>query len=195
MIYETLCTIVVTKAHTSFIQFFGVVVMIVSGIQLIIYLTGIAILHQSYLKHYIYVNRTVNNAFKMVARILYYSYKHSIPEWRSAFTYWENKIPSRIDLGKQKYGGPFTNEQVEDFKTWYWLLLMIAALSAFHLSGDGYSLTYFTIQRIGCPSLIYLIMFVINPQHISLFVICLGIPLYKNCITEHFATILTKYAW
>ena len=32
----------------------------------------------------------------------------------SAFTYWENDIPSRIGLYKHKYGGPFTNEEVED---------------------------------------------------------------------------------
>ena len=30
-----------------------------------------------------------------------------LPERRSAFTYWEEDIPRRIDLGKSKYGGPF----------------------------------------------------------------------------------------
>ena len=33
-------------------------------------------------------------------------------------TYWEDDIiPSRVDLGKSKYGGPFTIAQVEDVKT------------------------------------------------------------------------------
>ena len=29
-------------------------------------------------------------------------------------TYWEEEAPSRLDLGKEKYGGPFT--EVEDVK-------------------------------------------------------------------------------
>ena len=36
--------------------------------------------------------------------------------YRSALTYWENKIPSRVDLGKRKYGGPFSEEDVENVK-------------------------------------------------------------------------------
>ena len=39
-------------------------------------------------------------------------------------TYWENHTPPRIDLGKHKYGGPFTYEQVEDVKTFFMLLLL-----------------------------------------------------------------------
>ena len=39
------------------------------------------------------------------------------PRQRSAFTYFEDELPSRIDFGKSKYGGPFTTEQVEDVKT------------------------------------------------------------------------------
>ncbi len=35
---------------------------------------------------------------------------------RSAFTYWEENIPSRLDLGKSRFGGPFTTEQVEDVR-------------------------------------------------------------------------------
>ena len=31
--------------------------------------------------------------------------------------YWEEDYPSRLDLGKEKYGGPFSEEQVEDVKT------------------------------------------------------------------------------
>ena len=28
-------------------------------------------------------------------------------------TYWENNYPSRLELGKEKYGGPFREEDVE----------------------------------------------------------------------------------
>ena len=52
-----------------------------------------------------------------IYRVLKFAAKHKSPLNRSAFTYWEEDIPSRIDLGKSKYGGPFTTEQVEDVKT------------------------------------------------------------------------------
>ncbi len=65
-------------------------------------------------------------SIKTIYRVLKYAAKHKSPTNRSALTYWEEGIPSRIDLGKTKYGGPFTVEQVEDVKT----LLRILALTA-----------------------------------------------------------------
>ena len=47
-----------------------------------------------------------HNPLKLVYQVLKYSWKHKVPEHRSAFTYWEEDIPPRIDLGKSKYGGP-----------------------------------------------------------------------------------------
>ena len=35
----------------------------------------------------------------------------------ATMTYCEDELPSRIDFGKNKYGGPFSTEQVEDVKT------------------------------------------------------------------------------
>ena len=49
-------------------------------------------------------------------------YEIKYPRLRSAFTYWEDKPYSRIDLGKAKYGGPFITEQVEDVKTFFRVL-------------------------------------------------------------------------
>ena len=51
------------------------------------------------------------------------------PVQRSALTYWENKLPSRIDFGKRKYGSPFTTEEVEDVKTFLQLCLLLISLS------------------------------------------------------------------
>ena len=56
-------------------------------------------------------------SLKTIYQVLKFAAKHKVPLNRSAFTYWEQDIPSRIDLGKSKYGGPFTTEQVEDVKT------------------------------------------------------------------------------
>ena len=57
------------------------------------------------------------NPFKLVYKVLAYAIRNKYPRHRSAFTYCEDGVPSRIDFGKRKYGGPFTTEQVEDVKT------------------------------------------------------------------------------
>ena len=61
----------------------------------------------------------VTNPFKIIFQVLRYAMKNKYPRLRSAFTYWEDKPYSRIDLGKAKYGGPFITEQVEDVKTFF----------------------------------------------------------------------------
>ena len=62
-------------------------------------------------------------SLKNIYGVLKFAAKHKAPLNRSAFTYWEEDIPSRIDLGKSRYGGPFTLEQVEDVKTFFRLLI------------------------------------------------------------------------
>jgi peptide/histidine transporter 3/4 len=68
------------------------------------------------------------NPYKLVYGVLKFAAKHKNPIRRSAFTYCEDELPSRLDLGKQKYGGPFTTEQVEDVKT---LLGILGVLVSF----------------------------------------------------------------
>ena len=69
-----------------------------------------------------------------IFRVLKFAAKHKAPLNRSALTYWEEDIPSRIDLGKSKYGGPFTTEQVEDVKTILRLLVVSSPLFIVFLS-------------------------------------------------------------
>ena len=64
-------------------------------------------------------------SLKTIYLVLKFAAKHKSPLRRSAFTYWEEDIPSRIDLGKSKYGGPFSTEQVEDVK----VILRLLAIS------------------------------------------------------------------
>ncbi len=63
-------------------------------------------------------------SFKNIYQVLKFAAKHKAPLNRSALTYWEEDIPSRMDLGKSRYGGPFTTEQVEDVKSILQLLVM-----------------------------------------------------------------------
>ena len=76
-----------------------------------------------------------HQSLRIIYRVFKFAFKHKAPINRSALTYWEENIPSRLDLGKSRYGGPFTTEQVEDVKTFFRLLLVllpvwIAAFSA-----------------------------------------------------------------
>ena len=70
------------------------------------------------------------NPFKLIYRVLKYAMEHKHPQQRSAFTYCEDVLPSRLDFGKSKYGGPFTTEQVEDVKTFFGGLGMVLIVSA-----------------------------------------------------------------
>ena len=62
------------------------------------------------------------NPYRLVYRVSKFAYHHETPVHRSAFTYCEDEAPRGLDLGKEKYGGPFTIEQVEDVKAFYGIL-------------------------------------------------------------------------
>ena len=117
------------------------------------------------------------NPLVLIYKVLKYAWKHTFPENRSAFTYWENDIPPRIDLGKNKYGGPFTTEEVEDIKSFFCILLLLFSLLGFHLSGHGYS----TVQQLmstECPNA-WLLILIGDAMNITTIVIFTGIPLYQ----------------
>ena len=133
----------------------------------------------------VYIQEAGLNPFKMVYKVLKYSWKHKVPEHRSAFTYWEEDIPRRIDLGKNKYGGPFTNKEVEDTKTFFRIFPLLLCLFGYHLAGEGYSAPD-QLQRTSCPSLPVLLLIICNPLHLSTLVSVVGIPLYQLVIMKAF---------
>ena len=68
-------------------------------------------------------HRSVNSTpYHLVYHVLKFAKEHRSPIQRSALTYW----PSRIDLDKRKYGGPFT---IENVKTFLQLLKLLLSLS------------------------------------------------------------------
>ena len=69
-----------------------------------------------------------SNPYKITYRVLKFAWKHNHSIQRSALTYWEDSIPSRIDLGKNKYGGPFSVEEVENVKTYLHLIRVLISL-------------------------------------------------------------------
>ena len=74
--------------------------------------------------HWLMKEPVKDNPYKFVYKVLKYAVKNKQPQHRSAFTYCEDELPSRIDFGKSKYGGPFTTEQVEDVKIFLRLIPM-----------------------------------------------------------------------
>ena len=79
------------------------------------------------------------NPFKLVYKVLVYAIKNKYPQQISAFTYCEDGIPSRIDFGKRKYGGPFTTEQVEDVKTLFRVAILCIVAGAIFALAESWS--------------------------------------------------------
>ena len=67
-------------------------------------------------KHWLDTTSHIINPIKLIVKVLNYARKNKYPRNRSALTYWEQNYPSRLDLGMDKYGGPFSEEQVENVK-------------------------------------------------------------------------------
>ena len=150
-------------------------VLSVALLQVILAVVGLFVLMRY--KKRLNIEKPGHNPLVLIYKVLKYAWKHTFPENRSAFTYWENDIPPRIDLGKNKYGGPFTTEEVEDTKSFFRILLLLFSLLGFHLSGHGYS----TVQQLmmkECPNT-WLLILVGDPMNLTTIVIFTGIPLYQ----------------
>ena len=87
------------------------------------------------------------NPYILIVKVTRFAKKHHAPVRRSAFTYCEDELPSRFDLGKEKYGGPFSTEEVEDVKAFlgiFCLLLTFWSVFATDIARSGlmYGLSY-----------------------------------------------------
>ena len=88
--------------------------------------------------HCRFEDMTITNPYRTVYNVLKYAFQNKYPKNRSAFTYWENEVPKRIDFAKDKYGGPYTHEEVENVKTFFRILAVLAALSPFLIASDPF---------------------------------------------------------
>ena len=68
------------------------------------------------------------NPYKLVYRVVKFAYQHKVPLRRSAFTYCDEESPTRLDVAKHKYGGPFTTKQVEDVKAFWGILKVLVTI-------------------------------------------------------------------
>lgn len=80
----------------------------------------------------------IPNPYKTVVQVLRYVTQNKYPQNRSAFTYWGREVPNRMDFAKDKFGGPFTHESVENVKTFLRILTVLAALCPFLIASDPF---------------------------------------------------------
>ena len=116
--------------------------LLITGIMIFLFISVALCLHACFYNYYKLVGTQKNNPYKIVYNVLKYALYHKSPENRSAFTYWENEIPSRVDLGKSKYGGPFSEEDVENVKTFWRIVAVILStfglfIPYYHVITDG----------------------------------------------------------
>ena len=127
------------------------------------------------------------NPYSQIYQVLSYARKHKHPVGRSALTYWENKIPSRIDLGKHKYGGPFTVDEVENVKTFFHLIKLLTSLI-------GVFMALISIEKYSWTALIpHFTDGELNEAQVNLIQLPCGVlivifllPLYKLFVYPHF---------
>ena len=79
-------------------------------------------------RHWFYTEPGHNNPYKVVIKVLIFAWKHKYPLQRSAFTYCDDERPSRLDFAKERFGGPFRTEQVEDVKTLFRIVIVLLVL-------------------------------------------------------------------
>uniref|UniRef100_A0A1X7TII4 Uncharacterized protein n=1 Tax=Amphimedon queenslandica TaxID=400682 RepID=A0A1X7TII4_AMPQE len=91
----------------------------------------------------------ISNPYKIVFKVLKFSLTTSRTrrQHRSAFTYWGEE-PSRMDLAKERYGGCFSHEEVENVKTFLRIAIVFATVFSLFVSAFPivFQLFHFTVQ-------------------------------------------------
>ena len=126
------------------------------------------------------------NPYKLVYRVTKFARQHKIPVRRSAFTYCEVEVPMGLDLGKEKYGGPFTTEQVEDVKAFYGILKVLFSFGVVFFLGFAAdsALQYFDVSTLFSSPVLQIL---IHKGLLSPLLITICIPLYLCLLRPFFS--------
>ena len=117
---------VIVRIGQILIKQFAIVYYVLSGVAV-----SAVIISNSLFKNWLDTTPHKINPVKLIAKVLNYAIKNKYPSNRSALTYWEEDYPSRLDLGMEKYGGPFSEEEVQDVKTILKLIPLLISLVGF----------------------------------------------------------------
>ena len=122
-----------TASYIAFVQniiYFSLLIQLTACVVFLF--TSIALcLHILFHETYQIVQRSSKDPYKVAINVLIYAKNNKSPHRRSAFTFWEDEIPSRIDLAKTKYGGLYSIEEVEDTKTILQMIVIFLASIGF----------------------------------------------------------------
>ena len=171
--------------------------IIVAILQSILSCVVLLLLYLKKFKNYLNIETVGTNPVKKIIDVIKYAYHHKYPVRRSALSYYLNTYPSRLDFGKVQYGGPFTNEEVENTKTVLRLLVLLLSLFGFYLSSDGFSTASHILIK-SCPSSVTLLFLVVNPSLITNVITLVGIPslhLFINSSLGKYFPNMLKRMW
>ena len=139
-------------------------------------------------KHWLDTIPQITNPVKLIAKVLNYARKNKYAKNRSALTYWEDDYPSQIDLGKEKYGGPFSEEEVEDVKTVFRIMpLFISIVGMYSVEFSSLHSRNYDLDSSACfvsHSLIKNVIFVI--------VIFLHLKIAHLCVYKFIPSMLRR---
>jgi len=129
-------------------------------------------------KKWFVTDKIRGNPYKLVASVVLFALKHKSPIRRSAFTFCENELPSRIDFSKRRYGGPYSTEQVEDVKVLLNILKILFSLGPAYFLEFGASLAS-THQYLKISNLeLYLRTPLLSPSIASPIFVVFTLPFY-----------------
>ena len=131
-------------------------------------------------RHWFYTEPGRHNPYKMVFKVLNFARKHKYPLQRSAFTYCDDEIPSRLDFCKQRFGGPFTTEQVEDVKTFLKIVLVLMCIGpvfVMDLPAKNIIMYYFEVH-LGAPLKFEWISIVVDGGILKSILSTIFLPIY-----------------
>ena len=139
--FAKLCNILLSK----FLFRNGVAITELLIIHLI--MSSVTLYCYAMLKQHLDTTPKILNPIKLIFNVLKYAKQNKYPRNRSALTLWEDTKLTRINMAKSKYGGPFTEEQVEDVKTGFRLLPIIALTASVGIFISSKSCTSFSKQE------------------------------------------------
>ena len=113
--------------HIDGLRFAGFsLTVLIFAVPLLLLTVSLYVVH--YKKVWLLIEPAGVNPYKLVYRVVKFAYQHKVPLRRSAFTYCDEESQTRLDVGKHKYGGPFTTKQVEDVKAFWGILKVLISI-------------------------------------------------------------------
>ena len=114
-----------SSTHSLLIQLTALVIFSLATLAVVLHINTSHLLQT--------VEYNEKNPYLLVYSVLKYTLLHKVPEKRSSLTYWEDALPSRMDLGKCKYGGPFLEKDVENVKAFFRIVVVFICTFGFYI--------------------------------------------------------------